>query len=85
MTQTKKEFRVGDRVWYTSGKHKAGKSDPLKGTKYECVGTIIFIHTDMSPADDYPINVQWDNHRTNAYKEEDLTHATGKDALNDPN
>jgi len=58
-------FEVGDRVYYVSGRHGKGDSNPLRGTMYECKGIV-----DYSTTGD--CTVQWDNGCHNSYTHNDL-------------
>jgi len=66
-------MKTGDRVYYISGHHGKGPGNPLKGSKYECQGTI----TTESKEDGLYIGVQWDNGTHNSYSFGDLCQANG--------
>jgi len=68
-------FNLGDRVVYVSGAHGRGSNNPLAGTQYECQGTVMIEDKGMG----FPIQVLWDNGKTNSYSSGDLDHvAAGK-------
>jgi exosome complex RNA-binding protein Rrp4 len=62
------QFKLGNRVMFTNHKtlYVIGHSNPLKGTDYECQGSIFCILNGK-------IYVKWDNKTTNSYAPEDLT------------
>jgi len=65
-------FKVNDRVFYISGRHGKHRSNPLKGSMYECVGTVT--------KSEGRVDVRWDNGSQNSYIKNDLCHA-GDDAM----
>jgi len=69
----------GDRVYYVSGIYSASNSNPLKGTVFECQGTITRAFT-YGYAD-----VTWDNGRVNSYTDNDLKIVGSKLSRNNPN
>jgi len=76
------KYVVGDRVHYVSGSHGASRNNPLKGTGYECAGTVI---RDKSTIGDYPLEVMWDNGKLNTYKYQDMAYAEGPVGPTNPN
>lgn len=54
------EFKKGDRVWYIKGEWSPSPDNPLKGTSFECKGTVDGVCGRW-------IFVQWDNAEHNAY------------------
>ena len=70
-------FNKGDIVYYVSGKYGATRSNPLKGSKYECQGAVSYI----SPGG---LGVKWDNNTTNSYINSDIELAIDLDK-DDPN
>ena len=60
-------MKIGDRVYYVSGKHGCTPNNPLKGSEYECQGTIKEISTWSTS-----IVIRWDNGASNGYNESDL-------------
>ena len=63
-------FCAGDRVYYVSGRHPLSRSNPLKGSKYECIGIV----KTLPSKGPYHISavVNWDNGTSNIYSESDL-------------
>jgi hypothetical protein len=59
MKLTRSDFKVGMRVEYVSGQYGTSESNPLKGTRHHCLGTV----TDI----DVSIYVAWDNGTHNDY------------------
>jgi hypothetical protein len=53
-------FNIGDRVYYISGSYTLGRSNPLKGSSYECQGTVVH-------SDGFITRVLWDNGISNSY------------------
>jgi len=74
------EIRIGDRVYYVSGKHGQSESNPLNGTKYECEGTVV----DNVQSYGLTLRVNWDNGESNIYGIKDLV-VIGKPNPADPN
>ena len=64
-------FENGDRVYYVSGKHFLQESNPLKGSKFECEGTVTSPGT-YSHERQFSIRVGWDNGTGNTYNDGDL-------------
>ena len=62
-------FDIDDRVFYVSGAHRTGESNPLLGTTYECPGSVIEVRGDSS------VSVRWDNGERNSYNNGDLMYA----------
>jgi hypothetical protein len=60
-------MKIGDRVYYISGKFGMALNNPLKGTDYECQGTIREISARTAS-----IEVLWDNETSNGYDKSDL-------------
>ena len=58
-------FKPGTRVYYVSGKYGSSSVNPLKGSNYECAGTISNIQGNL-------IGVDWDNSSHNTYGSADL-------------
>ena len=77
-------FKTQDRVYYISGIHRLSSSNPLKGSEYECMGTV---KTAPGSVDlDYvSIIVNWDNGKHNIYSENDLERAERRLQNDDPN
>ena len=67
-------FKEGDRVYYTSGRHRTGKANPLRGSSVECQGTV---EGQLGGS----LRVLWDNGSYNTYDESDLVHV-GDSKLN---
>lgn len=63
-------MKTGDRVYYISGRHGKGPGNPLKGSKYECQGTV----TVKSKVKGFPVRVAWDSGTHNSYSFDDLCH-----------
>lgn len=59
------ELEVGDRVYLISNTYISLTSNPIKGSSYECRGTVHKILTDGAT----PLNcvVKWDNKTSNYY------------------
>ena len=72
-------FEKGDRVYYVSGRHSIHSANPVKGSKYECVGTV---DTILST---YTISVKWDNGQGNVYSEDDLELSEERLCQDNPN
>lgn len=68
LSETKKVLQIGDRVYYVSDVHGQSLPNPLKGSRYECVGTIVPSKNLCS----YPARVRWDNGSENSYNFNDL-------------
>ena len=66
-------FSIGDRVIYISGRHGKGPNNPLFGTKYECQGTVVM----EDKGHGFPVQVRWDNGKTNSYSASDLERVGG--------
>jgi hypothetical protein len=60
-------MKIGDRVYYVSGRYGCAPNNPLKGTDYECQGTIKEISARSTS-----IIVLWDNETSNGYDKDDL-------------
>jgi hypothetical protein len=60
-------MKIGDRVYYVSGKFGMAPNNPLKGTDYECQGTIKEVSSRTAS-----IIVLWDNETSNGYDAGDL-------------
>ena len=65
---------VGDR-------YKPEPSEPVHGSKYACIGTIIEMYRESS---DYDVHVKWDNGEDNSYLIKDLRIVTDV-MVNNPN
>jgi len=75
-----REFRVGDRVKYTSGKHGDEDSNPVWGkSQGEIKGTVD--QSNYNEGGDIWVEVQWDNGRHNVYHPEDLVLIEGGDSM----
>ena len=73
-----REFKVGDRVKYTSEKYKDAMNNPLWGGRHGKIkGTI-----DHLPKAGLPIYVIWDNGAHNTYKKMDLELINKQEQLN---
>jgi hypothetical protein len=59
MKLTTRDFNIGMRVEYVSGQYGASENNPLKGTKYHCLGTVT--------GRDVSVYVDWDNGTHNDY------------------
>ena len=74
-------FSNGDRVYYISNGHGASPSNPLRGSDWECVGTVD--HASILASGSYShITVLWDNGKHNSYTKHDLIHADDEGVLN---
>ena len=60
-------MKIGDRVYYVSGKYGQASNNPLKGSEYECQGTIKEISARLCSV----IGLR-DNDYSNGYEETDL-------------
>jgi len=60
-------MKIGDRVYYVSGRYGCESNNPLKGSDYECQGTIKEISSRTAS-----IVVLWDNETSNGYDKGDL-------------
>lgn len=60
-------MKIGDRVYYVSGKFGCASNNPLKGSDYECQGTIKEISSRAGS-----VIVLWDNEASNGYDKADL-------------
>ncbi len=69
------------RVILTVDKYGKGSSDPVWGTGWACVGTVVGISKDSED----PIRVDWDNNRTNIYNPECLQIYSDKEMKPNPN
>jgi len=59
MNSSRELFKAGMRVEYVSGQYGVSESNPLKGTKHHCVGTVTGV--------DSSVYVDWDNGTSNDY------------------
>lgn len=75
------KFDAGDRVYYVSERHSIHQANPLKGSEYECIGTI----TNINILSVNTISVSWDNGHGNIYSEIDLELAEESLCNTDPN
>ncbi len=73
---------VGDRVYYVSNFHGQAPNNPLRGSTYECIGTIIRFTPD---GHGYPLKIKWDNGQSNTYRVEDIEHAEDSTYAVNPN
>ena len=70
-----KEFVIGDKVKYVSGKHGDSESNPLwNGEQYKIIGVVSIIAEKW-------ISVDWSNNNMNCYRSDDLEHI--KDPIED--
>jgi hypothetical protein len=72
------EFKNGDRVVLTTGRHGKSNKNPVWGSKYQCVGTLSNFKKSAF-ASLFPLRVNWDNGLTNAYDHPDLALSTTVD------
>lgn len=61
-------FQEGDRVYYVSGRHGKYGNNPLRGSEFECEGTV----TSRDTLGGLDTQVNWDNGTTNSYSFGDL-------------
>lgn len=61
-------FQEGDRVYYVSGRHGKYGNNPLRGSEFECEGTV----ANRNTLDGLDIRVNWDNGTSNSYSFDDL-------------
>lgn len=73
------EFKEGDRVIYTSGRHGTNNSNPLTPGRYACEGTVQTVTNYHGVSN---IVVLWDNENTNNYSTFDLDFALGGNKTN---
>ena len=71
------KLKPGDRVYYISGSYALRRSNPLKGSEYECQGTAHLVGLRI-------VRVRWDNGTENGYLHSDLELAVNLDQ-NNPN
>lgn len=78
-------FEAGDRVYYVSGRHCLRDNNPLKGSRFECEGTVV--GTNSSEGAYHQVQVNWDNCTNNSYNHSDLELISTCDELghSDPN
>ncbi len=68
VTVRSKDLQVGDRVYFVENKfarYTIKSANPLKGTEYECAGTVIGFEYSYT-------RVRWDNGHENAYTDHTL-------------
>jgi hypothetical protein len=82
MMTMSKEFAVGDKVVYISGRHSSGNNNPLQGTSYACEGEIGELSDKYGSVTS--ITVFWNNGHRNSYSAMDLQH-TGGHGIPNPN
>lgn len=58
------------------GHYTIGKTNPVKGSVFECTGTIIDII-----GHEYALRVGWENGSTNSYKDNELALSNNKQSL----
>lgn len=68
------KFKAGDRVTLTAERHGQSYKNPVWGSRYQCVGTVA--SSKSSFASLFPLRVNWDNGRSNAYDHPDLALST---------
>jgi hypothetical protein len=68
-------FVIGSRVWYfkVNPYYSLGLANPLKGTVFECAGTVTYLHGKS-------VHVTWDNGTTNSYHSDYLSLVAGSGA-----
>ena len=70
-----RDIYLGDRVYLTTNRYNTGVYNPVRGTSFEAVGTVISV-------DSGAVNVRWDNGQSNYYRlRGDLTPAHGESGL----
>lgn len=52
--------------------YKIGRTNPVKGSVFECAGTIVGYEADYDWTNKYAISVEWENGSTNSYKNNEL-------------
>ncbi len=68
------KFKAGDRVVLITGRHGQSYKNPVWGSRYQCVGTVASSQSKFTSL--FPLRVDWDNGRTNAYDHPDLSLST---------
>ncbi len=64
-----------------SNRHGQGNSDPVRGSRFQCVGTVVSRSLDS----DGPLRVKWDNDHENIYRSKDLLIYSDKEMRENPN
>ena len=64
------KFKLGDRVFYVSGRHGVAENNPLRGSNIEHPGTVV-----IDDKNGFPLKVLWDNNCSNTYEHSDLAYA----------
>ena len=69
------------RVILTSDRHGQSTSDPLYGSRHQCLGTVV----QYSSISGEPLEVEWDNGHTNTYHNKDLQFFRDEEFKSNPN